>query len=92
MRSVVITRADGWKQLELSEFNEAEQKDASGHVRYFTETFNALAADAPLPVPAEKAYHNLAIIESARKATTERRAIEIPVTIKYLSFVWKGLV
>lgn len=73
-----FTRSDGWKQLELSEFNEAEQKDASGHVRYFTETFNALASDAPLPVPAEKAYHNLAIIEAARKATTERRAIEIP--------------
>ena len=74
-----FTRADGWKQLELSEFNEAEQADASGHVRYFTETFNALAADAPLPVPAERAYHNLAIIEGARKATTERRAIEIPL-------------
>ena len=73
-----FTRADGWKQLELAEFNEAEQSDASGHVRYFTETFNALAADTPLPVPAEKAYHNLAIIEAARKATTERRAIEIP--------------
>ena len=74
-----FTRADGWQQLELSEFNEAEQQDASGHVRYFTETFNALAADAPLPVPAEKAYHNLAIIEAARQATTERRAIEIPL-------------
>ena len=74
-----FTRAEGWQQLELSEFNEAEQQDASGHVRYFRETFNALAADAPLPVPAEKAYHNLAIIEAARKATTERRAIEIPL-------------
>ena len=72
-----FTRTDGWKQLELSEFNEAEQKDTSGHVRYFTETFKALAADAPLPVDPKKAYHNLAIIEAARKATTERRAIEI---------------
>ena len=72
-----LTRADGWKELDLPTFDEAEQNDASGHVRYFTETFNALAADTALPVPAEKAYHNLAIIEAARKATTERRAIEI---------------
>ena len=73
-----FTRADGWKQLELADFDEAEQQDASGHARYFKETFNALAAGTVLPVPAEKAYHNLAIIEAARKATTERRAIEIP--------------
>ena len=73
-----FTRADGWQQLELPEFDEAEQQDASGHARYFKETFNALAAGTALPVPAEKAYHNLAIIEAARKATTERRAIEIP--------------
>ncbi len=73
-----FTRADGWKELELAGFNEAERTDASGHARYFKETFNALAANTTLPVPAEKAYHNLAIIEAARKATTERRAIEIP--------------
>ena len=73
-----FTRADGWKELELAGFDEAERTDASGHARYFKETFNALAANTTLPVPAEKAYHNLAIIEAARKATTERRAIEIP--------------
>ena len=73
-----FTRADGWKELELAGFDEAEQQDASGHARYFKETFNALAAETALPVPAEKAYHNLAIIEAARKATIERRAIEIP--------------
>ena len=72
-----FTRADGWKQLELPEFNEAEQTDASGHARYFTETFTAIAAGAALPVSPEMAYQNLAIIEAARKATTERRAIEL---------------
>ena len=72
-----FTRSEGWKQLELPEFNEAERADASGHVRYFTETFNALAADVAVPVRPEMAYHNLAIIEAARKATIERRAIEI---------------
>ena len=71
-------RAEGWKQLELLEFDEAERTDASGHVRYFTETFDSLAAGTALPVIAGKAYHNLAIIEAARRATTARRAIEIP--------------
>ena len=79
-----FTRAEGWKQLELSGFDEAERTDASGHARYFSETFNALAADTALPVPAEKAYHNLAIIEAARKATTERRAIEIQIAVEIL--------
>ena len=72
-----FTRAEGWKELELPEFDEAERTDASGHARYFMETFNALAAGTALPVSPEMAYQNLAIIEAARKATTERRAIEI---------------
>lgn len=75
-----FTRTDGWQQLELPTFGEAEQNDPSGHVRYFTDTFNALAEATPLPVSAAAAYHNLAIIEAARKATTERRAIEIQVS------------
>ena len=74
-----FTRADGWKELELPEFDETESTDASGHARYFRETFNALADGTELPVSPEMAYHNLAIIEGARKATTERRAIEIPL-------------
>ena len=73
-----FTRAEGWKQLELPGFDEAERTDASGHARYFAETFRALAVGAAVPVRPEMAYHNLAIIEAARKATTERRAIEIP--------------
>ncbi len=72
-----FTRAEGWKELELPEFDEAERTDASGHARYFMETFNALAAGTALPVSPEMAYQNLAIIEAARKATTERCAIEI---------------
>jgi predicted dehydrogenase len=72
-----FTRAEGWKDLELPEFDEAERTDASGHARYFKETFNALADGTELPVSPEMAYQNLAIIEAARQATTERRAIEI---------------
>ncbi|MCY4403642.1 MAG: Gfo/Idh/MocA family oxidoreductase [Candidatus Poribacteria bacterium] len=71
------TRADGWKQIELTDLDEEGLKDASGHAGYFTATFNALAENKPLPLSAEKAYHNLAIIDAARRATTERRAIEI---------------
>ena len=71
------TRAEGWKQVELTNLDDVGLKDASGHVGYFTATFNALAEGRELPVSAEKAYHNLAIINAARRATTERRAIEI---------------
>ena len=73
-----FTRAEGWKQLELPDLDEEGLKDASGHAGYFTATFNALAEGEALPISAEKAYHNLAIIDAARRATTERRAIEIP--------------
>ena len=73
-----FSRTEGWKQLALPDLDEEGLKDASGHVGYFTATFNALAAGAALPVSAGKAYHNLAIIEAAREATTARRAIEIP--------------
>ena len=72
-----FSRAEGWKQLELTNMDDEGLKDASGHVGYFIATFNALAENKPLPITAEKAYHNLAIIEAARRATTERHAIEI---------------
>lgn len=71
------TRADGWKQVELPNLDEEGLKDASGHGAYFTATFTALAEDRALPIGADKAYHNLAIIDAARRATKERRAIEI---------------
>ncbi len=73
-----FTRAEGWKQLELPDLDDEGLKDASGHAGYFAATFNALAEGKALPISAEKAYHNLAIIDAARRATTERRAIEIP--------------
>lgn len=73
-----FTRAEGWKQLELPDLDDEGLKDSSGHGGYFTATFNAIAEGKALPISAEKAYHNLAIIDAARRATTERRAIEIP--------------
>ncbi len=71
------TRAGGWKQIELTELDEEGLKDSSGHAGYFAATFSALVENKPLPISAEKAYHNLAIIDGARRATKERRAIEI---------------
>lgn len=71
------TRAEGWKLMELTNLDEDGLKDASGHIGYFSATFNALAENKPLPINADKAYHNLAIIDAARKATTQRRAIEV---------------
>ena len=71
------TRSDGWKPIELTDLDEEGLKDSSGHAGYFTATFNALVENKPLPISAEKAYHNLAIIDAARRATKERRAIEI---------------
>lgn len=71
------TRAEGWKQIDLTDLDEEGLKDSSGHAGYFNATFNALAENQPLPISGEKAYHNLAIIDAARRATVERRAIEI---------------
>ena len=71
------TRAEGWKQVELTNLDEEGLKDASGHGGYFTATFAALAENRALPISAEKAYHNLAIIDAARRATKERCAIEV---------------
>ena len=50
----------------------------SGHGRYFAATFAALAAGEPPPVGGDLALHNLRIIAAARRATAERRAVELP--------------
>lgn len=71
------TRAEGWKPIELTNLDEEGLKDSSGHAGYFKATFNALAEGKPFPINSEKAYQNLAIIDAARKASTERKAIEI---------------
>ena len=49
----------------------------SGHGRYFAATFEALANGAPPPVGGKPALHNLRIIAAARRATTERRAVDL---------------
>ena len=49
----------------------------SGHGRYFAATFDALARGAPPPIGGEPALHNLRIIAAARRATAERRAVDL---------------
>ena len=50
----------------------------SGHGRYFAATFDALARGAPPPISGASALHNLRIVAAARRATAERRAVELP--------------
>ena len=51
--------------------------DASGHGAFLAAAIAALEAGGPLPVTAAQARHNLAIIEGARQASAERRAVEV---------------
>lgn len=75
--------ADGsggpWTAIELPTLAalSAEQRRCIGHVNYFAATCAALANGTDLPVTGQQARHNLAIIEGARQATVERRAIAV---------------
>ena len=63
-----------WEAVELTTQEEWAQ---SGHAAYFAATLKALAEGSPLPVTGQNGRHNLAIIEAARRATVERRAIDL---------------
>ena len=52
----------------------------SGHARYFAATFDALARGAPPPIGGAQALHNLRIVAAARRATAERRAVDLRAT------------
>jgi UDP-N-acetyl-2-amino-2-deoxyglucuronate dehydrogenase len=52
-------------------------RERSGHAGFFAATLEALAGGTALPVPGEAACHNLAILEAARRASRERRAIAV---------------
>jgi len=68
-----------WEEVELAEFSDMAEsrKKRIGHAGFFEATFDALAKGEDLPVTGKQARHNLAIIDAARRATTERRAIEV---------------
>jgi predicted dehydrogenase len=48
-----------------------------GHSGFFAAVFKALATGAPMPVTGSMARHTLAIIEAARQASDQRRAVEV---------------
>ncbi len=52
----------------------------SGHARYFAATFDALARGVPPPIGGAQALHNLRIVAAARRATAERRAVDLHAT------------
>ena len=49
----------------------------SGHGRYFAATFEALSRGAPPPIGGALALRNLRIVAAARRATAERRAVDL---------------
>jgi predicted dehydrogenase len=74
-----FTRLEGWKNLDIPGSTEQKLKDPTGHAGFFAAAYEALANGSEMPVTGEQARHNLAIIEAARQATEERRAIEVEV-------------
>ena len=62
-----------WSEIAL----DVTERNRTGHAGYLTATFAALASGSSPPITGAMAYHNLAIIEAARLATTARRAIDL---------------
>ena len=62
-----------WSEIPL----DVTERNGTGHADYLTATFAALAAGDPPPITGAGAYHNLSIIEAARRATQARRAIDL---------------
>lgn len=74
-----ITRSS-WESVDPASFPGVTPpipEDWTGHAAFLRAAFAALARGAPLPVSPEQAHHNLAIIDAARRASAERRAVEI---------------
>lgn len=73
-------RAKGnWQEVPLPqmELASAAEKGYIGHKGFFAATLQRFAETGEFPVAATQARHNLAIIDAARRATCERRAIEV---------------
>ena len=67
----------GWNSLDIPEATVKENPGVGGHFGCYAATFEALASGSEMPVTGEQGRHNLAIIEAARQATGERRAIGV---------------
>ena len=69
-------REGTWRQSDIPGPPEPGE-DVNDHGLYFAATFQALADGSDPPVTGRDGRHNLAIIEAARKATEERKAIDL---------------
>lgn len=68
--AIPLPEVEGWLSTE---------RQRLGHISYFREVFHRLAQGGrDLPVRGEEAWHNLAIIEAARRAHREQKAVEVP--------------
>ena len=71
------TREGDWEHLEIPGRADPGFNDSSGHGGFFAATFDALASGSELPISGKHGRHNLAIIEAARMATEQRRAVDL---------------
>ena len=69
----------GWKDLDVPGLLEQklQSKGIPGHIGFFAATFEAMANGSEMPVAGEQARHILAVIEAARLASGQRRAIDL---------------
>jgi UDP-N-acetyl-2-amino-2-deoxyglucuronate dehydrogenase len=68
-----------WEVVSIPEYDGMSSDDIGrdGHTGYFREVFQALAEGRALPTSIQDARHNLAIIEGAKQASEQRRAIDV---------------
>jgi predicted dehydrogenase len=65
-----------WEEIAVSPLSPEEQRWV-GHAGFFKATFEALLQGEELPVTGEQALHNIAVIDAARRASHERRAVAL---------------
>ena len=70
-------RWDSVDPASLPDVSPPVPEDRTGHAAFLRAAFQALDAGMAPPVTPQQAFHNLAIIDAARRASAERRAIEV---------------
>ena len=77
-----IARNSGgrWEPVPAETLPEApggQPDDPTGHGAYLMAAVQAIGSGGPLPITGAQARHNLEIVEAARRASAERRAVEV---------------
>lgn len=72
---------EGWKSVDLpglaSQGVNTPRHAGQGHLGFFRSVFEALASGTQTPTTIDTACHTLAIVEAARRASEERRAVDV---------------